>query len=90
MQVYDSRLAQIQARHAHTVNERNNCQVFGKDCQNCGKLNHFKSVCRQQSRGDKQAVSYTEEMKEKSEGSYNSIFVVECISDAKQAGAILV
>ena len=26
--------------------ERSNCPAFGKQCHNCGKLNHFKSVCR--------------------------------------------
>ena len=56
--------------------ERSNCPAFGKQCHQCGKLNHFKSVCRQQSRGDKQPVA---QMEEKSEDSDNSIFVVECI-----------
>ena len=30
--------------------ERGNCPAFGKQCHQCGKLNHFKSVCRQQQR----------------------------------------
>lgn len=57
--------------------ERNNCPAFGKQCHQCGKLNHFKSVCRQQNKGDNQPVAQMEE--EKSEDSDNSIFVVECI-----------
>ena len=56
--------------------ERGNCPVFGKQCHQCGKLNHFKSVCRQQSRGGKQPVA---QMEEKSEDSDNSVFVVECV-----------
>ena len=56
--------------------ERGNCPAFGKQCHQFGKLNHFKSVCRQQSRGVKQPVA---QMEEKLEDSDNSIFVVECI-----------
>ena len=56
--------------------ERNKCPAFGKQCHNCGKLNHFKSVCRQQGRSDKQPVS---QMEEKSEDSDSPIFVIECI-----------
>ena len=56
--------------------ERNNCPAFGKQYHNCGKLNHFKSVCKQQGRSDKQPIS---QMEEKSENSDSSIFVVECI-----------
>ena len=56
--------------------ERGNCPAFGKQCHQCGKLNHFKSVCRQQSRGVKQPVA---QMEEKLEDSDNSIFMVECI-----------
>jgi len=56
--------------------DRNNCPAFGKQCHQCGKLNHFKSVCRQQSRGDNKPVA---QMEEKLEDSDNSVFVVECI-----------
>ena len=56
--------------------ERSNCPAFGTQCHNCGKLNHFKSVCRQQGRCEKQPVSQIEE---KSDDSDNSIFAVECI-----------
>jgi len=30
--------------------DREKCPAFGKDCRNCGKLNHFKKVCRSQPR----------------------------------------
>jgi len=42
------------------THKRNNCPAFGKQCHHCGKLNHFKSVCRQQ-KIEKKAVSKIEE-----------------------------
>ena len=58
--------------HAH---ERNNCPAFGKQCNYCGKLNHFKSVCRQL-KAEKKPVSQIEEEQDDSD---HSAFAVECI-----------
>lgn len=57
------------------THERNNCPAFGKQCHHCGKLNHFKSVCRQQ-KIEKKAVSQIEEEQDDSD---HSAFTVECI-----------
>ena len=61
-------------RHA----ERQKCPAYGKSCRNCGKQNHFQSVCRQQLQ--KQVNVVAEHSEEESDESIYQLEEVGAVS----------